>query len=91
MHFKNKLIKYKFFKIQLKDLPTGDSLFSDVPKDLFDQIPQAISSSEERKHEKFVSRTKKDKSSGELSIFTPILDHLPIDPKPLETEGLFSL
>ena len=52
------LLIFQLLQLYFKDIPTGDSLFGDVPTDLFDQIPGTLSVSEERKHKKLLSKTR---------------------------------
>ena len=54
--------------ISLKDLPSGESLFGDVPKDIFEQIPGTLTSSEERRHNKLLSRSRDQAKNDEFSI-----------------------
>ena len=49
---------YQFF---LKDLPSGDSLFDGVPKDVFDHIPKTLTSTEEQQQRNYHSRIKRNK------------------------------
>ena len=60
--------KHFLNSISLKDLPSGESLFGDVPKDIFEQIPGTLTSSEERRHNKLLSRSRDQAKNDEFSI-----------------------
>ena len=85
------VISYLFI-YWIKDLPSSDSLFNDVPKYLFDQIPQTLSTSEQRKHEKFLSKSKNNKNTQPISSkIMQNRDHISFDTEPMENEGKYSL
>ena len=54
--------------ISLKDLPSGESLFGDVPKDIFEHIPGTLSLSEERRHNKLLSKSRAQAKNDEFSV-----------------------
>ena len=54
--------------ISLKDLPSGESLFGDVPKDIFEHIPGTLSLSEERRHNKLLSKSRDQAKNDEFSV-----------------------
>ena len=78
------------YRFLFKDLPSGDSLFGDVTKDLFDQIPEALTMAEVKKHKNMLSRSRNRKHSHEASVgqSSRNRDHSPFDGKKIEEEGI---
>ena len=60
--------KHFLNSISLKDLPSGESLFGDVPKDIFEHIPGTLSLSEERRHNKLLSKSRAQAKNDEFSV-----------------------
>ena len=60
-----------------------------MTKDLFDEIPEALTLAEERKHKKLLSRSRNRKHSLEASAHqnNRNRDHSPFDGKKIEEEG----
>ena len=64
-----------------------------MTKDLFDEIPEALTLAEERKHKKLLSRSRNRKHSLEASAhqYDRNRDHSPFDGKKIEEEGNFHI
>ena len=64
-----------------------------MTKDLFDEIPEALTYAEERKHKRLLSRSRNQRHSLEASSnqSNRNRDHSPFDGQKIEEEGTFHL
>ena len=64
-----------------------------MTKDLFDEIPEALTYAEERKHKRLLSRSRNQRHSLEASVgqSNRNRDHSPFDGKKIEEEGNFRI
>ena len=62
-----------------------------MTKDLFDEIPEALTYAEERKHKRLLSKSRNQRHSLEASVgqSNRHRDHSPFDGKKIEEEGTF--